>query len=121
MKTAETPVTPWSGPAHPPEAPLHPAALVVSRGQSKMLARPVAKRAVVSVRPSSLQQVVDNRASTARPSALRDDAVALGWPAVRGLIMDEAQGQSGASAQDRQGCQRLLAEGTMHHVGLVLG
>jgi DNA invertase Pin-like site-specific DNA recombinase len=47
--------------------------------------------------------------------------VALGWPATRVLIIDEDQGQSGASAQGRPGCQRLLAEVTMKHVGLVLG
>jgi DNA invertase Pin-like site-specific DNA recombinase len=37
------------------------------------------------------------------------------------LIIDEEQGQSGASAQGRPGVQRLLAEVTMNHVGLVLG
>jgi DNA invertase Pin-like site-specific DNA recombinase len=37
------------------------------------------------------------------------------------LLIDEDQGQSGASAQERHGFQRLLAEVTMNHVGLVLG
>ena len=123
MKTAETSVPPRStpGPGQPPEAPLRHAALVVGRGHSKILARHGAKLAVVSVRQSSLQQVLDNRESTARQYALHDYAVALGWPATRVLIIDEDQGQSGASAQGRSGFQRLLAEVAMHHVGLVLG
>jgi len=108
-------------PGRPPEAPLGHAALVVGRGRTKILATHWAKLAVVYVRQSSLQQVLENRASTARQYALHDYAVALGWPAARVLIIDEDQGQSGASAQNRAGFQRLLAEVTMNHVGLVLG
>jgi DNA invertase Pin-like site-specific DNA recombinase len=93
----------------------------VCRGGSKILATPLAKLAVVSSRQSSLQQVLENRASTARQYALRAYAVALGWPAARVGLIDEDQGQSGASAQHRQGFQRLLAEVTLTHVGLVLG
>ena len=121
MKTAEPSVTPRSTPGYPPEAPVRHAAVVVGRGHSKILARHCAKLAIVYVRQSSLQQVLENRESTARQYALHDYAVALGWPAPRVLIIDEDQGQSGASAQDRHGFQRLLAEVTMHHVGLVLG
>jgi DNA invertase Pin-like site-specific DNA recombinase len=36
-------------------------------------------------------------------------------------VIDEDQGQSGRSAADRAGFQRLLAEVTMGHVGIVLG
>ena len=36
-------------------------------------------------------------------------------------MIDEDQGQSGRSAQHRTGFQRLLAEVTLEHVGLVLG
>jgi Resolvase, N terminal domain len=119
--TAETPVTPRSVPTSSPEAPLRHSALVVGRGRSKILAMHLAKLAVVYVRQASLPRVLEHRASTARPYALRDDAVALGWPAARVLIIDEDQGQSGASAQDRHGFQRLLAEVTLNHVGIVLG
>jgi DNA invertase Pin-like site-specific DNA recombinase len=93
----------------------------VGRGHTKILATHWAKLAVVYVRQSSLQQVVENRESTARQYALRDYAVALGWPTTRVLLIDEDQGQSGATAQGRHGFQRLLAEVTMNHVGLVLG
>jgi DNA invertase Pin-like site-specific DNA recombinase len=65
--------------------------------------------------------VWENPASPARQYAFHDDAGALGWPAARVLILDEDQGQSGASAQGRHGFQRRLAEVTMHHGGLGLG
>ena len=121
MKTAETAATPRPAPCPPPEAALGHTALVVGRGRPKILATHWAKLAVVSIRQSSLQQVLENRESTARQYALQDYAVALGWPATRVLIIDDDQGQSGASAQERHGFQRLLAEVTMNHVGLVVG
>jgi DNA invertase Pin-like site-specific DNA recombinase len=64
---------------------------------------------------------VEHRESKARQYALADQAQALGWSAERILVIDEDKGQSGKSAQDRAGFQRLLAEVTMEHVGLVLG
>lgn len=77
--------------------------------------------AIVSVRQSSPQQILENRESTARQYALADDAVALGWPRDRVLVIDEDQGQSGAHAEHRRGFQRLLAEVTMDHVGIIFG
>jgi len=121
MKTAETPALTRPAPGRPPEAVPAPYARVVYRGGSKILATHVAKLAVVYVRQSSLQQVLEHRESTARQYALQDYAVALGWPATRVVIIDEDQGQSGASAQHRHGFQRLLAEVTLNHVGIVLG
>jgi hypothetical protein len=80
-----------------------------------------AKLAVVYVRQSSPQQVVENRESLARQYSLADYARALGWPADRVLVIDEDLGQSGRTADARLGFQRLLAEVTMDHVGMVLG
>ena len=79
------------------------------------------KLAVVYVRQSSRQQVLENRESTARQYGLAQEAERLGWPAQRVLVIDEDQGQSGPSAENRQGFRRLLAEVTMEHVGIVLG
>lgn len=77
--------------------------------------------AIVYVRQSSPQQVLENRESTARQYALAQYAEGLGWAADRVLVIDEDQGQSGKSAEHRRGFQRLLSEVTMAHVGLVLG
>ncbi len=53
--------------------------------------------------------------------ALKDRAVDWGWPAARVEIIDEDQGRSGASAEQRSGFQRLVADVGLNHVGLVLG
>lgn len=81
----------------------------------------LAKLAIVYVRQSSPHQVLEHRESRERQYALADHAVALGWPKDRVLVIDEDQGQSGKTADDRAGFQRLVAEVTMCHVGLILG
>jgi len=47
-------------------------------------------------------------------------AMRLGWARERIVVIDEDQGQSGRHAEHRQGFQRLLAEVTLDHVGLIL-
>ena len=88
---------------------------------SKIRAAHLDKLAIVYVRQSSPQQVLENRESTARQYALADFAQVLGWPAERVIVIDEDQGQSGTRADNRSGYQRLLAEVTLDHVGIVLG
>lgn len=77
--------------------------------------------AVVYIRQSTPQQVRENRESRERQYALADHATTLGWARDRVLVIDDDQGQSGRSAALRPGFQRLLAEVTLGHVGLVLG
>ena len=77
--------------------------------------------AIVYGRQSHLQQVVEPVASTARPYALVDRAVALGWSRDRVVVIDEDQGQSGQSMVTRVGFQRVLAAVSLDHVGLILG
>ena len=77
--------------------------------------------AVVYVRQSSRQQVLDHGESTRLQYGLADRAVALGWPASRVMVIDEDLGRSAADAAERPGFARLVAELTMGHVGLVLG
>ena len=88
---------------------------------SKILLSHLEKLAVVYVRQSSPQQVMENRESTARQYAFADHAVALGWPRERVLIIDEDLGKSGRTAEGRGGFHRLVTEVTLNHVGLVLG
>ena len=80
-----------------------------------------AKLAVVYVRQSTPQQVAENRESLARQYALAEYARALGWPADRVLVIDADLGQSARTAEARLGFQRLLAEVSRDHVGLVPG
>ena len=77
--------------------------------------------AIVYVRQSTPQQVLENRESRERQYALAQLAERLGWPAERVLIIDEDQGQSGKSADNRSGFQRLMTEVSLNHVGIVLG
>src|SRR5271156_2933353 len=77
--------------------------------------------AIVYVRQSSPQQIRDHRESRERQYALVNYAIALGWPRDRILIIDDDQGLSGKTAENRSGFHRILAEVTMEHVGLVLG
>jgi DNA invertase Pin-like site-specific DNA recombinase len=77
--------------------------------------------AMVYIRQSTPRQVRENVESTALQYELSCRARALGWPQDRVLVIDDDLGQSGRSAAQRPGFQRLLAEVGLNHVGLVLG
>ena len=63
----------------------------------------------------------DHPESTRLQYALVDRAVGLGWPADRVVVIDEDLGRSGAGTVQRPGFQRLVAEISLGHVGLVVG
>ncbi len=86
----------------------------------KVRADHLRRDAYLYVRQSTLRQVLENTESTGRQYALRERAVALGWPSERVTVIDSDLGQSGADA-DRAGFQRLVAEVSMGRVGIVLG
>jgi len=92
----------------------------VCSGGDKIRDRHLERIAIVYVRQSRPQQVLEHRESRERQYALADRAVTLGWPRDRVVIIDEDQGHSGKSADHRGGFHRLLAEVTLDHVGLVL-
>jgi DNA invertase Pin-like site-specific DNA recombinase len=77
--------------------------------------------AVVYVRQSTVQQVLDHQESTRLQYGLVDRARALGWAADRVLVIDEDLGRSGTRADERTGFQRLVSEVSLDHVGLILG
>jgi DNA invertase Pin-like site-specific DNA recombinase len=79
------------------------------------------RKAVVYIRQSTPQQVLENRESADRQYSLVHRAALLGWPEDRVEIVDEDQGRSGQSAEGRLGFQYLLAEIGLDHVGLILG
>lgn len=88
---------------------------------SKVTAAHLDRVAFLYVRQSTLRQVIHNTESTIRQYALRQRAVALGWAVDRIVTIDSDQGQSGASAADREGFQQLVAEVGMGRAGIVLG
>src|SRR6202795_169875 len=98
-----------------------PHAAVLGRRGAPLSDRHLSKLAIVYVRQSSTQQIFDHQESRERQYGLADYAATLGWPRERILVIDEDQGRSGRTVEQRPGFQRLLAEVTLDHVGLVLG
>ena len=91
------------------------------RAWSKIQARHRDRMAKVYVRQSSPQQVKDHRESGDLQYELVRLATDLGWSRERVEVIDDDQGLTAASADGRLGFQRLLAEVTLDHVGLIVG
>lgn len=87
----------------------------------KIRGRHLDRLAIVYVRQSTPHQVAEHRESADLQYQLRHRAVALGWPEARVLVIDDDQGLSGQSGEDRPGFQRLLAEIALGRVGIVFG
>jgi len=77
------------------------------------------RNAYLYVRQSTLGQVLENTESTKRQYGLRQHAVAWGWPTERIIVIDSDLGQSGASAVDREGFQKLVTEVGLGKAGIV--
>jgi DNA invertase Pin-like site-specific DNA recombinase len=88
---------------------------------SKVTAAHLSRTALLYVRQSSLKQVIRNTESAIRQYDLRGKAISLGWAADQVTVIDIDQGQSGASAADREGFQHLVAEVSLGRAGIVLG
>ena len=87
----------------------------------KVTAEHLRRSACLYVRQSTLRQVHENCESTARQYDLKRRAQALGWTTDQIIIIDEDLGLSGATATDRNGFQRLVAEVGLGRVGVVMG
>src|SRR5262249_28787596 len=79
------------------------------------------RKAIVYIRQSTPQQVLDHRESADRQYGLVHRAAALGWPQGSVEVVDEDQGRSGQTAEGRPGFQYLLAQISLDHVGIVFG
>src|SRR5919112_6897688 len=79
------------------------------------------RHAVVYVRQSTVRQARQHQESTRLQYALADRVRQLGWHPEQVVVIDDDLGRSAASALDRPGFQRLVAEVGLGHVGLVLG
>ena len=79
------------------------------------------RNAYLYVRQSTLRQVFENTESNYAAYGLRQNAVALGWPVERIIVIDSDPGQSGASAVDREGFQKLVTEVESGQSHIVLG
>jgi DNA invertase Pin-like site-specific DNA recombinase len=87
----------------------------------KITADHLRRDAYLYVRQSTLRQVAENGESTQRQYALRDRAVAAGWPVERIHVIDRDLGKSGATAVARDGFQELVSEVALTKAGIVMG
>jgi DNA invertase Pin-like site-specific DNA recombinase len=94
---------------------------MIHNAHQKVTATHLKRNAYLYVRQSTIRQVFENTESTQRQYALQQNAIALGWSQERIIVIDTDLGQSGASAIDREGFQRLVSEVGMGRAGIVLG
>ena len=87
----------------------------------KITADHIRRDAYLYVRQSTLRQVAENGESTQRQYALRDRAIASGWPAERIHVIDCDLGKSGSTAIARDGFQELVSEVALAKAGIVMG
>ena len=87
----------------------------------KVTSQHLERDAYLYIRQSTPRQVLENTESTQRQYALRDRAVALGWPLERVHILDCDLGKSGSHSAGRDGFQKLVGEVALGKAGLVMG
>jgi DNA invertase Pin-like site-specific DNA recombinase len=94
---------------------------MINKNLQKVTSDHLRRKAYLYVRQSTLKQVIENTESTKRQYAIRDRAIALGWPIEQIEVIDSDLGQSGANADDREGFKKLVTEVGMGNAGIVIG
>jgi DNA invertase Pin-like site-specific DNA recombinase len=94
--------------------------MLAAASASKIRPDHLDRPALIYIRQSTLFQVRENTASTARQYDLVQRARDLGWSPAQITVIDQDQGHSGASSADRDGFQFLIAEVGLGRAGAVL-
>jgi DNA invertase Pin-like site-specific DNA recombinase len=94
--------------------------MVIPHSNPKIRLDHLERPAFVYVRQSTLFQVRENTASTARQYDLVQRAQELGWSTAAITVIDQDQGRSGSSAVGRDGFQFLIAQVGLGQAGAVL-
>jgi DNA invertase Pin-like site-specific DNA recombinase len=93
------------------------------KGSEKVQSCHLARRAYLYVRRTTFfsnpSPEGSNTESTQRQYALKERAVALGWPADQVVVIDSDLGQPGTSNK-REGFQKLVREVRLGHAGIVM-
>jgi DNA invertase Pin-like site-specific DNA recombinase len=95
--------------------------MLSGEANQKVRAAHLKRNAYLYIRQSTPRQVLENTESTKRQYALQQRAAALGWAREQIIVIDHDLGQSGATAADREGFQKLVTEVSMGRAGIVLG
>jgi DNA invertase Pin-like site-specific DNA recombinase len=90
------------------------------RNHPQLRADHLTRPALIYIRQSTLLQVRENTASPARQYQLTKRVQDLGWPEHLIVVIDQDQGQSGASAVGRTGFEYLIAEVGLGRAGAVV-
>jgi len=77
------------------------------------------RSAIVYVRQSSPQQVRHHHEGRRLQYAMKNELVALGWPAAKIEVIDDDLGVTASGKAQRQGFERLLSQVTLGHVGII--
>jgi DNA invertase Pin-like site-specific DNA recombinase len=95
----------------------------VLRAREKIKGQHLERLAIVYLRQSSPRQVRENFRSTERQYALAEEAVRLGWPSERVVVIDGDLGISGrfSDTQAREGYKGLVARVCLGEVGAIFG
>ena len=88
---------------------------------NKIESQHLSQLAMVYVRQSSTRQVRENVELTQLQYDLARRVAKYGWPEEQIITIDDDLGVSGRSLEGRAGFQRLLAEISLNHVGIVMG
>ncbi len=83
----------------------------------KVTGKHLERKAMLYIRQSSMHQVRHREEGKRLQYAMKARLQQLGWTSVE--VVDEDQGQSGSSATDRSGFQRMVAEVCLGRVGAV--
>src|SRR3954453_23175306 len=75
--------------------------------------------AVIYIRQSSLQQVLNNQESLRLQYALQQRAQELGWPPDRIEVIDADLGLTAAAAEHREGFKELLVKHALGQVSMI--
>ena len=86
----------------------------------KVKASHLARDAYLYVRQATCCQGLENADRLQRQYHLRQQALTLGWPAERVIVIDSDMGQSGTSATDRRGFQEMVRQVRRGCVGVVI-
>jgi len=90
--------------------------------ETKITADHLKRDAYLYVRQSSPRQVTEHNESTQRQYALRNRAIAAGWPVERIRVIDCDLGKSASIAPAaRDGFQQLVSEVALGKAGIVMG
>ena len=90
-------------------------------GSTKIQPSHKQRQGVVYLRQSSPKQVLKNCESAINQRSLRSHLFELGWRKDQIVLIDDDQGQSGKHAAGREGFQRLVADVSLHKVGIIIG